>query len=209
MSDVATAVHEGADAVMLSAESASGAYPVEAVTMMSRIIVSAETDQIQQARSSPDNGRTPPNPNDAICRAICAAICTMAYTLPLAATVSYTTSGSTTLRVAAERPNTPILSLTPDIAVARMLALVWGVHSVCSSDAQNVEDMISKALQRAEIEGFSLPNHPLLIVAGTPFGHSGTTNLIKVVWPESAANLLDTEVSNITQNIVNDAVPSM
>ena len=181
-SDVATAVYDGVDAVMLSAESASGAYPLQAVEIMDRIIRSTEHDALASGRAPGTNtGRG----IDATA-AVCAALHTMAQVLPVAATVAYTTSGTTTLRVAHERPQTPILSLTPDLTVARKLALVWGVHSVCTSGADNVEDMVAKAEQVAAKEGFCQPGKPLVVVAGMPFGVSGSTNLLRIVWPELA-----------------------
>ncbi len=186
-SDVATAVYDGVDAVMLSAESASGAYPIQAVEMMDRIISSAERDVLPSgltAYASTSPGRSSTD-------AICAAIHTMVQVLPVAATVAYTTTGATTLRVAHARPKTPILSLTPNIGIARKLALVWGVHSVCTTDAENVEDMVSKAETVAAQEGFCLHGKPLLVVAGTPFGVSGSTNLLRIVWPTESAEQID------------------
>jgi pyruvate kinase len=125
-SDVATAVYDGADAVMLSAESASGKYPVEAVTMMNRIIAEAERDPHQ--RDMLDAAH--PGARATVADAICSALRRTASIIPLAAMVTYTSSGATTVRAARERPVAPILSLTPHLSTARRLALVWGVHSV-------------------------------------------------------------------------------
>lgn len=182
-SDVATAVYDGVDAAMLSAESASGAYPIQAVEMMDRIISSAERDVLTPGITTCAATSRGTDSTDAIC----AAIQIIAQVLPVAATVAYTTSGATTLRVAHERPKTPILSLTPNIGIARKLALVWGVHSVCTTGAENVEDMVSKAEAVAAQEGFSLLGKPLIVVAGTPFGVSGSTNLLRIVWPTGSA----------------------
>lgn len=182
--DVATAVCDGADAVMLSAESASGAYPVEAVTMMDRIIVCSERDPLQRKIT---HAVHPPKDGSAT-DAICAAIRTVADILPLTATVAYTTSGATTLRIAQERLNAPILSLTSNEHIARRLALVWGVHSICADDAENIEDMVGKATAMAAAQGFSLPGRPLVVVAGTPFGIPGSTNLLRVVWPDDTGH---------------------
>ena len=182
-SDVATAVYDGVDAVMLSAESASGAYPVQAVEIMDRIIRSAEQDALTHGRGTPERAG---GGADATA-AICAALHTMAQVLPVAATVAYTTSGATTLRVARERPRTPILSLTPDAAVARRLALVWGVSSVCTGGAEHIEDMVAMAEQVAAREGYCRAGKPVIVVAGTPFGVSGSTNLLRIVWPADAS----------------------
>jgi len=175
-SDVATAVFAGADAVMLSAESASGRYPVEAVTMMARIIARAEhdTNYLDGLRTGPALHEV----NDA--DAISAAVCQVTSVLPISAIVAYTSSGSTTLRIARERPEAPILSLTPNAATARHALLAWGVHSVHTEDAANVEDMVAKAIGIATREGFSQPGRPLLIVAGMPFGTPGSTNLLRI-----------------------------
>jgi pyruvate kinase len=178
-SDVATAVYDGVDAVMLSAESASGAYPVEAVAMMDRIIKSIESDPLQRNTMQAVHSRRDGSATDAIC----AAIRTVADILPVAATVAYTSTGATTLRVAHERPRTPILSLAPDINVSRRLVLVWGVCSMCARDVRNTEEMVSNAVAAAMQEGLCMPQAPLLVVAGTPFGVAGTTNLMRIVWP--------------------------
>jgi pyruvate kinase len=182
-SDVATAVYDGADAVMLSAESASGDYPVEAVRMMDRIITSIESDPLQRKMMNAVSHRK----NESVTDAICAAICTVADILPVAATVTYTSSGATTLRVAHERPQTPILSLTPNLQVSRRLALVWGVHSVCAPFVGSIEEMVDNAVRAAEQHGFCVPMSPLVVVAGTPFGVPGSTNLMRIVWPSLTA----------------------
>jgi pyruvate kinase len=180
VSDVATAVYEGADAVMLSAESASGRYPREAVTMMDRIIRAAESDPMQvvilEAMRRTQTGAD----------AIGAAIRTVSEVLPLSTTIAYTKLGGSALRLAHERPRCPILGLTPNLHVARKLALVWGVHAVHAEDATDVEDMVEKAVRAAHAEGFVEPGKAMAIVAGVPFGQSGTTNLMRIVWPGEA-----------------------
>jgi pyruvate kinase len=176
-SDVATAVFAGADAVMLSAESASGRYPAEAVTMMSRIISRAESDP--NYLDGLGSGCAKPEANEA--DAISAAVCQVTGILSVAAIVAYTTSGFTTLRIARERPASPILSLTPNAATARHVALAWGVHSVHTEDAANVEDMVAKASGIATREGFTDDGRPLVIIAGMPFGTAGSTNLLRIV----------------------------
>lgn len=179
-SDVATAVYDGADAVMLSAESASGQYPVEAVAMMDRILQRTEADPLQRQLMQAVATR-----HDATCTdAIGAAIDAVNKVLPVAATITYTTSGATAWRVAHERPAAPILSLTPNRAAARQLALLWGVHSRECADALNVEDMVEKAQIAARAEGCAV-GLPLVVVAGMPFGTPGSTNLLRVVWPQA------------------------
>jgi len=175
-SDVATAIYQGADAVMLSAESASGKYPVEAVQMMERILGEVESDPYQ--RELLDALRTTSQPTSA--DAICAALDTIAELLPVAAIVTYTTSGSTSLRAARERPVAPILSMTPSLATARRMALVWGVHSVHTDDVADVTAMVENACQHARDAGFAQPGDTILVSAGMPFGTPGTTNLLRI-----------------------------
>ncbi len=178
VSDVATAVYDGVDAVMLSAESASGAYPIEAVTMMDRILLSTERDPLQRIMMDAVHSHRKNDARDAIS----AAIRTVAETLPVAATVAYTSSGATTLRVAHERPRAPILSMTPVAAAARRLSLVWGVHSIQAADVESTEEIVLHATLAAKKNGFGTPGQALLIIAGTPFGVPGSTNLLRISW---------------------------
>lgn len=178
VSDVATAVYDGVDAVMLSAESASGAYPIESVAMMDRILQSTERDPLQRVTMDAVHSRRHTDTRDAIS----AAIRTVAETLPVAATVAYTSSGTTTLRVAHERPRAPILSMTPVPAAARRLSLVWGVHSIQAADVVSIEEIVMHATRAAAKHGFGVPGQALLIAAGTPFGVSGTTNMLRIAW---------------------------
>ena len=175
-SDVATAIYHGADAVMLSAESASGKYPVEAVQMMERILGEVESDPHQ--RQLLEASQTPAQATSA--DAICAALDMIAGMLPVAAIVTYTSSGSTSLRAARERPTPPILSMTPNLATARRLALVWGVHSVHTDDVADVPAMVERAMACARREGFAKPGDTILISAGMPFGTPGATNLLRI-----------------------------
>ena len=175
-SDVATAIYHGADAVMLSAESASGKYPVEAVQMMERILGEVESDPHQ--RQLLEASQTPAQATSA--DAICAALDMIAGMLPVAAIVTYTSSGSTSLRAARERPTPPILSMTPNLATARRLALVWGVHSVHTDDVADVPAMVERAMACARREGFARPGDTILISAGMPFGTPGATNLLRI-----------------------------
>jgi len=175
-SDVATAIYQGADAVMLSAESASGKYPLDAVGMMDRIIREVESDPYQ--RQLVESLDTPSQPTSA--DAICAAMDVIAGLLNPAAIVTYTTSGSTSLRAARERPRAPILSMTPSVQTARHLALVWGVHSITTDDVKDVAEMVEHACRCAAEEGFALSGDSILISAGMPFGTPGATNLLRI-----------------------------
>jgi pyruvate kinase len=179
-SDVATAVYDSADAVMLSGETAVGQYPVEAVAMMERIISRVECDPYYRRVIE----ATTPGPEPTTADAICDALRNIAGILSAAATVTYTDSGFTSLRAARERPEAPILCLTPHISTARRLSMVWGVHSVQIEEVENVEGMVDKACRTAVAEGFVKPGQPLIIAAGTPFGTPGTTNILRIAWIE-------------------------
>jgi pyruvate kinase len=175
-SDVATAVYDGADAVMLSAESASGKYPVEAVAMMNRIVIEVERDPHSRAMLEAAH----PGARATVADAICCALRRTASIIPVAATVTYTSSGATSLRAARERPEAPILSLTPHISTARRLSLVWGVHSVQTRELERVTEMTEYACRAAVEEGFAQPGDAIVIAAGLPFGVLGTTNLLHI-----------------------------
>lgn len=175
-SDVATAVYEGADAVMLSAESAAGSYPREAVDMMSRIIVQVEHDPLY--RTDLDAERATPEHTTA--DAISAAARQVAETLNCAAIVTFTNSGSTTLRAARERPVAPLVALTPVVATARQLSLVWGVHSVTTADVSTFAEAAEKSVQICSNEGFVKSGDLIAITAGVPFGTPGGTNLLRI-----------------------------
>ncbi|MDR6854062.1 pyruvate kinase [Variovorax guangxiensis] len=176
VSDVATAVYDGVDAVMLSAESASGKYPLEAVAMMDRIIARVEADPSYRSGIDATHAAAQATTADAVC----ASLRDVAALLAPAATVTYTSSGFTSLRAARERPAVPILSLTPDIVGARRMAMVWGVHAVLVDDVHDVAEMIECACRTARTEGFANPGDHVVVVAGLPFGQSGTTNLLHV-----------------------------
>jgi len=176
VSDVATAVFEGADAVMLSAESAVGKYPVDAVATMDRVAIEVERDPLYAAIIHAQ--RIDPQATGA--DAISAAARTVAETLNLAAIVCYTASGATSLRAARERPQQPILALTPIPSTGRKLALVWGLHCVLTDDPLNLDDMVAKACRIAYQEEFALPGQQVIISAGVPLGKSGATNLLRI-----------------------------
>jgi pyruvate kinase len=176
-SDVATAIYDGADAVMLSAESASGKYPVEAVGMMNRIIEQVEADP--QCRQLIDASHAP-RPGGDVAEAVCCAVRRAVSLLKAAVIICYTSSGHTSLRAARERPESPVLSLTPSVGVARRLALVWGIHSVHIADVANVEEMTSIAAEVARRERFADAGQMIVAIAGMPFGTPGTTNLMRI-----------------------------
>jgi len=175
-SDVATAVYDGADAVMLSAESAAGQYPVEAVQMMDRIIREVEEDPHYRLVTEAAH----PQPEASVSDAICCALRRAAGLLHISAAVTYTNSGHTSLRAARERPAAPILSMSSDPAVSRRMALVWGVHSVLIHEVQDMDEVTDCACGAAREEGFAGSSDVIAITAGTPFGVSGTTNTLKL-----------------------------
>jgi pyruvate kinase len=187
VSDVATAIYEGADAVMLSAESASGQFPVEAVATMDRIAVAVETDTTY--RDIIDAQRTEPEATGA--DAIAAAAREIAETLDLNAVVCWTFSGATALRVARERPRSPIMSISPNVAAGRKLALAWGVHSVVAEDARDQDDMVERACRIAFKEGLAEVGQRIIIVAGVPFRTPGATNMVRIAVVSSSAGEAD------------------
>jgi pyruvate kinase len=177
VSDVATAVYDGADAIMLSAESASGAYPCESVAMMNRIATSVEADPSHAERVH--FTRTLPDPTTA--DAIAQSANTMAGTVSAAAIVSFTASGSTARRVARERPAVPLLVLTPSLRTARRLGLLWGAHAVRTRDISSFEEMVAKAKRMALRHAIAKAGERIIIIAGVPFGTPGSTNVIHIV----------------------------
>jgi pyruvate kinase len=178
VSDVATAVFDGADAVMLSAESAIGQFPIEAIQMMDRIAIEVESDPTYDAIIHAT--QTTPQPTGA--DAIAAAAHAIADTVKLSAIVCYTATGSTALRVTRERPGLPIIGLTPVETTARRMALVWGIQSVLTADPANLTDMVRKACRIAYDEGFVKPRDGILITAGVPLGSPGATNMIRIAF---------------------------
>ncbi len=178
VSDVAQAVFEGADAVMLSAESASGQFPIESVTTMNRIAEEVECDPLYQAIIA--GQRTAPEPTGA--DAIAFATRNAAETLDLKAVVAWTSSGATGIRIARERPQTPIIALTPSIDTARMLAVVWGVHAIVTDDARDIDDMADRACTTTCDEGFALKGDRIVVAAGLPFGSPGATNMMRLAF---------------------------
>jgi len=187
VSDVATAVYEGADAIMLSAESAAGKFPVEAVSTMNRIGEEVERDPTYRSVIMAQRPAPEATPGDAIAD----AARQIAETLDLPALICWTSSGSTAVRVARERPKPPIVAITPNMQAGRRLAVTWGVHCVVAEDARDQDDMVSRAGQIAFRDGFVRAGQRVIIVAGVPLGIPGSTNMVRIasVGPEGEANM--------------------
>jgi pyruvate kinase len=177
VSDVATAIYDGADAVMLSAESAAGAWPVEAVAMMDRIAINVEADPGHAARIHFTETRADPTTADALAE----AAFDIAKTVSAAAIICFTTSGSTARRISRERPNVPLLVLTPKMETARRLGLLWGAHAVSTRDVDSFETMVEKAKRMALRHGLAKGGDRVIMMAGVPFGTPGSTNVLHVV----------------------------
>ncbi len=177
VSDVATAIYDGADAVMLSAESAAGAWPEEAVTMMDRIAQSVEADPSYHARVH----FTETRPDATTADALAEAAGSIARTVAVAATICFTLSGSTARRLARERPTVPLLVLTPRLVTARRLGLLWGAHAVRTRDVASFEEMVGKSKRMALRHGVGKAGDRLVLMAGVPFGTPGSTNVLHVV----------------------------
>ena len=176
-SDVATAVYDGADAVTLSAETAVGKYPAEAVAMMAQISLSVEKDSIYRDILKAWHPETESTMSDATA----AAAVNVAKVLQAAAIITYTKSGSTARLVARERPNLTVLALSAEKASARQLSIVWGVHCVLTQEIESFSDMVEKASRIAKEQGIAVAGQVLVITAGVPFGVPGTTNILRLV----------------------------
>ena len=181
VSDVATAVFEGADAVMLSAESAAGDYPVEAVSTMAAIARKVEKDPNYSGIIYAQRPQPEPTGADAISL----AARQIAETLNLAAIVCYTSSGTTGLRASRERPQTPILALSPVIQTARRLSVCWGLHCVVTEDAHDLDDMVDRACRITHREGFGSAGDRVIVTAGVPMGTPGATNMLRIAYISS------------------------
>jgi pyruvate kinase len=175
-SDVATAVYDGADAVMLSAETAAGQYPYEAVNMMDRIVDRVEQDPHWRALC--ELGR--PAPQQTVADAIALAARQISDTLGARVIAAYTMSGSTALRIARTRPGCPILGLTTEERTARRMAVVWGVHAVVTGETHTMTETVNRASRLARSEGFATTGDDVVVAAGVPFGQAGTTNALRV-----------------------------
>jgi len=175
-SDVATAIYDGTDAVMLSAETASGEYPLEAVSIMDRIATDVEQDTLYRKIMDAEH----PDPEKNAGDAITAAASSVAETISASAIVNYTTSGGTTLRTVRERPSVQILCLTANARVARRLQLSYGVYPVHTDDVDNFGDMVKKACASARAHDIAQKGQKLVITAGVPFGTTGSTNILRI-----------------------------
>lgn len=184
VSDVATAVFEGADAIMLSAESAAGQYPIEAVSTMNRIAEEVECDEFYRSIITAQRATADATGADAIAY----AARDIAETLDVKAVIAWTSSGSTAMRVARERPRIPVLAVTPSLQTARRLAIVWGIHAIIAVDATDATDMSDRACKISFDAGFAAEGERIVIVAGVPFGTPGATNMVRIAYvgPEGA-----------------------
>ena len=190
VSDVATAVFDGADAVMLSAESAVGQYPVEAIRTMDRIAFEVEHDPLYEPILHAT--RTEPQPTGA--DAIAHAASAIADTVKLGAIVCYTATGSTVLRVIRERPGIPVIGLTPIESTARRLSLAWGVQTILTGDPENLSHMVRKACRIAYEEGLVKAHDGILITAGVPLGSPGATNMIRIAFIDESGAPISEDV---------------
>jgi len=177
VSDVANAVYDGADAVMLSAETAAGQWPEEAVLMMDSIGRQVERDEAYRQRVRLLDTRPDPTIADALAH----ACLTIADTVDISAITVFTSTGQSARRVSRERPSVPVLVLTPSVNVARRVALLWGAHPVATRDIGSFEEMIGKGKRMALRHGLGAAGNKLVVMAGVPFGISGATNLVHVV----------------------------
>ncbi|MEO1170374.1 MAG: pyruvate kinase [Pseudomonadota bacterium] len=190
VSDVATAVYDGADAIMLSAESASGDWPEESVAMMDKIATAVEADPSHWARVH----FTETLPDSTSADALAEASNGIAQTVSASAIICFTTSGSTARRVSRERPSVPLLVLTPKLKTARRLGLLWGAHSVHTRDVGNFEQMVAKSKRMALRARIAQGGDRVIVMAGVPFGTPGSTNVLHIV------RLIGNELERHTQD---------
>jgi pyruvate kinase len=177
VSDVATAIYDGADAIMLSAESAAGAWPTESVAMMDAIGRAVERDPSHGDRIHFTVIRSDPTTADAIAE----AAKTIASTISASAIICFTLSGSTARRVARERPGVPIMVLTPKPETARRSGLLWGAYPIHTKDVGSFEEMVAKSKRMALRHGLAVAGDRVIIIGGVPFGTPGSTNVLHVV----------------------------
>lgn len=173
--DVARAVFDGADAVMLSAESAAGQYPREAVAMMDRIL--RETEQSSHYHQSVATGDREATGSDAIS----AAARQVAETVDARAIITHTRSGRTAQRASRERPQVPIIMITPEVDIARQYTIVWGLHCVVAPDMETLDAVFAEGGRIAVDEGFAQNGDQVVLTAGVPFGQVGQTNLLRLL----------------------------
>jgi len=176
VSDVATAIYEGSDAVMLSAESAAGSFPIEAVTTMNNVAVEVESDPTY--RTIMETSRTAQRTS--VADGIVSAAREIAETTDIKAICCYTQSGTTALLTARERPRVPIIAMTSETNTARRLALTWGTNCVMSGSKDRFKEAVVSAVRAALSEGYATQNDQIVITAGVPFNIPGTTNILRV-----------------------------
>ncbi|MEM7422897.1 MAG: pyruvate kinase [Pseudomonadota bacterium] len=176
VSDVATAIYDGADAVMLSAESAAGKYPVEAVAMMDNVARQVEGDELY--RRTLEAG--PRLSRETVSDAITAAAREVAEATNVKAICCFTHSGTTALLVGRERPTVPILALTPRQDTARRLSLAWGLHCRLTPEVERFKLAVVQASRAVREDGFATESDRIVVTAGVPFNRSGTTNILRV-----------------------------
>ena len=177
VNDVATAIYDGADAVMLSAESAAGQYPCEAVQMMDRIASTVERDPVYPARIHFTQTKLEPTTADALA----GSARQIASTVSATAMVCYTSSGATARRIARERPAVPLLAMSASLQTARRMGLLWGVHAVHTRDVASFEEMVGKGKRMALRHQLAAGGDRVVLMAGIPFGTAGSTNVLHVV----------------------------
>lgn len=176
ISDVAHAIYEGADGVMLSAESAAGKYPVESVTTMDKVAISVENDPTYRDIIEASRTRS----RDRVADAITVAAREIAETVDVKAIACFTHSGTTALLAARERPRVPILTLTPFVRTARRLGLIWGCHCVVTGEVERFKMAVVSAVRAAQLEGFATEKDRIIVTAGIPFGVPGSTNILRI-----------------------------
>ncbi|MGH1487028.1 MAG: pyruvate kinase [Cellvibrionaceae bacterium] len=179
-SDVANAVYSGVDAVMLSGETAVGKYPIETVHMMKEIISQAENDVDTPLIETATSQKMLSNKHQKISQSISRAVKELAQSLNCHSIASFTTSGSTSISIARQRPSSQLIALTASPDTARFLSFVWGTKSVVTRDASNFDDMVSIVCSTLLNKGYSKTEELVVITAGVPFGQPGTTNMLRV-----------------------------
>ncbi|MDG1531436.1 MAG: pyruvate kinase [Paracoccaceae bacterium] len=176
VSDVATAIYEGADAVMLSAESAAGDFPIEAVTTMNNVAIEVESDPTYRDVITASRGAD----KTSVADAIVSAAREIAETTDIKAICCFSQSGSTASLVARERPGVPIIMLTPLVSTARQLTLTWGLHCCQTGEVNRFKEAVISAVRAALKFEFATPKDQVVVTAGVPFNQPGTTNILRV-----------------------------
>jgi pyruvate kinase len=180
VSDVATAIYEGADAIMLSAESAAGQYPEQAVQTMDNVAREVEGDQTWREVITASRGGTAPSRGTGIAHGIVAAAREIAETAQIKAISCFTQTGTTAMLTSRERPMVPIIALTPLLRTARRLALTWGVQPIKTNEVDRFKMAVVSAVRAARSEGYASENDHIVVTAGVPFNVTGSTNILRV-----------------------------